>query len=241
MAAAISLEHLRIQAVFRQYLGNLLVTHTPHIFVASHRYIASSGAVALMFLIGCSSQPPGVPGVEIDAESVSATIIDSYDANKNGSLSQDELASAPPISSKHSWYDADHNGQISADELRKGLEAIFDPRVGLVTFACEVTRNGQPLSGADVKFVPLPALEGAIPPASGVTDRQGVVMPGLTPEDLPDHSPTRVPFMRPGLYLVQVTHEQLDVPEQYNVKTILGKEVSGFTTAGGPMKIQLKF
>jgi hypothetical protein len=221
--------------------GNVLVSHSIDISNSLRHLLAFAGSVALVSTLGCGSQLPGVPAVDIDAEHVSTAIIDSFDADKNGSLSKEELASAPPIGSKHEWYDADRNGQISSIELRKGLDAIFDPRVGLLTFSCEVTRNGRPLPEANVLFVPMSPLENDIPPAKGVTDRQGIATVGLSPEDLPENSPTRVPVMRPGLYLVQVTHDQFDVPEQYNTKTTLGKEVSGFTTAGGPMKIQLKF
>jgi len=63
----------------------------------------------------------------------------------------------------------------------------------------------------------------------------------LADEDRPKNTPSRIPVVRPGLYLVEVTHDQLKIPEEYNSKTKLGKEVSGFTTAGGALKIQLKF
>jgi hypothetical protein len=151
------------------------------------------------------------------------------------------LAAVPPIDGNRTWYDTDDDTQISADELRAGLNAIFDPRVGLLTFSCSVTRNGQPLSGANVKFVPLPALEDVIPPASGVTDQFGTATLGLAAEDLPANAPTRVPAVRPGLYLVEVTHPEISVPDEYNVNTTLGREVSRFTTAGAGKPIRLKF
>jgi EF hand len=197
--------------------------------------------VGLMLLVGCYGQPSRIAGVKIDPKNAAEKIMGEYDKNDDGNLSQDELAAVPPVNVNRKWYDADRDGKISTEELRKGLRDIFNPKDGLLSVACEVTRNGQPLSGANVKFVPLPELDGAIPPASGVTDSHGTTMLNLADSDRPPNTPTRIPVVRPGLYLVEVTHDHLKVPDEYNSKTKIGKEVSGFTTAGGPMKIQLKF
>jgi hypothetical protein len=195
----------------------------------------------LVLLVGCSAQRSRIAGVKIDAKHAAEKIMSEYDKNHDGSLSQDELAAVPPVNVNRNWYDADNDGQISTEELRKGLRDIFNPKDGLLSVVCQVTRNGQPLSGANVKFVPLPELEGAIPPASGVTDNHGSAFLNVAEADRPPNTPTRIPVVRPGLYLVEVTHDQLKVPDEYNSKTKIGKEVSGYTTAGGPLKIQLKF
>jgi hypothetical protein len=197
--------------------------------------------VGLLQLLGCSGQPPRIAGVTIDVQQAAERIFAEFDKDQNGSLSQDELAAVPAVNANRKWYDADKNGQISKEELRKGLRDIFNPKDGLLSVACEVTRNGQPLSGAIVKFVPMPELDGAIPPASGVTDKQGSAFLNLADEDRPKNTPPKIPVVRPGLYLVEVTHDQIKIPEAYNLKTEIGKEVSGFTTAGGALKIQLKF
>jgi len=197
--------------------------------------------VGLLQLFGCNAQPSRIAGVKIDVQHAAERIMAEYDKDHNGSLSQEELAAVPAINANRKWYDADKDGQISQEELRKGLRDIFNPKDGLLSVACEVTRNGQPLTGAVVKFIPMPELDGAIPPASGITDTQGSAFLNLADEDRPKNTPSRIPVVRPGLYLVEVTHDQLKIPEEYNSKTKLGKEVSGFTTAGGALKIQLKF
>jgi len=187
------------------------------------------------------SGAPGVAGVSIDAERASQKILDELDTDHDGKLSRGELAAVPSIEGHRAWYDADHDGQISAAELAGGLRVIFDPRVALLSAWCEVTRNGRPLPQARVEFVPIKAIAGAIPAASAVTDEQGVAKLAVAPEDLPSNAPTNLPMIRPGLYLVKVTHPNISIPARYNSDTTLGKEVSNHSTAGGPLRIKLTF
>ncbi len=203
--------------------------------------LALASTICAFLVTGCSNHPPGVAGVSVDAGGISRKIIDQYDLNHDGKLSEQELASLPPIAGNRSWYDGDHDGQISGDELRAGLAAIFDPKVGLLTYQCSVSRNGQPLTGANVKFVPLPALQGVIPPVTGVTDKDGCAELSLAAEDRPANAPARIAMVRPGLYLIEITHPEIEIPEEYNVNTTLGQEISRFTTAGSGKAIRLKF
>jgi len=205
------------------------------------RAFRAAPLLGLLLFIGCFGQTSRIAGVHIDVQRAADRMMAEYDKNHDGFLSQDELAALPPVNVNRKWYDADRDGKISAEELRKGLRDIFNPKDGLLTVVCEVTRNGQPLTGANVKFVPLPELDNVIPPASGVSDSHGSAVLNLPDEDRPPHTPARIPVVRPGLYLVEVTHDQLKIPDEYNARTTIGKEVSGNTTAGGPLKIQLKF
>src|SRR6476620_1653642 len=146
--------------------------------------------VGLLQLFGCNLQPSRIAGVKIDVQHAAERIMAEYDKDHNGSLSQEELAAVPAINANRKWYDADKDGQISQEELRKGLRDIFNPKDGLLSVACEVTRNGQPLTGAVVKFIPMPELDGAIPPASGITDTQGSAFLNLADEDRPKNTPS---------------------------------------------------
>jgi EF hand len=203
---------------------------------------AAQAAIGVVLLTGCMmTGAPGVAGVSIDVESASQKILDEFDKDHDGKLSRGELAALPSIGAHRDWYDADHDGQISAAELAGGLKIIFDPRVALLSVWCEVTRNGRPLPQAHVEFVPLAALSDAVPAASAVTDEQGVAKLAVAPKDLPSNAPTNLPMIRPGLYLVKVTHPSISIPAEYNSNSTLGKEVSNHSTAGGPLKINLTF
>jgi EF hand len=217
-------DHLKLLSVNSLPFGNMLAV-----------------LVAGVSLVGCSWHAPGIAGVQIDAARASESILQEYDKDQSGSLSKDELQAVPAIGDRFAWYDTDHNGQISEKELRGGLLTIFDPKIGLVTATCEVTRNGKALSGAKVEFVPLPALKESIPSAEGTTDDNGAARLTIKPDELPANAPAIAGLMRPGLYLVQVTHPSLKIPDEYNTNTKLSEEVSNHSTAGGPLRIRLRF
>ena len=86
--------------------------------------------------------------------------------------------------------------------------------------------SAQPLSGAEVRFVPLPALQDVLPIGTGATDSDGVAMISAAEDELPSAAPKVAGLMPPGLYLVEVTHPTTKIPEKYNRQTVLGKEVS---------------
>jgi hypothetical protein len=204
-------------------------------------------AVGLMCLAivscGCSSRPSRIRAVDVDPGALGEAIVEQLDTDANGTLSSSELAPLPPIHDAYAKYDVDGNGEVSLEELEARLTSIFNPQVGLVGAAsCVVTRNGRPLPDAEVRFVPPKLLEGLLPPATGVTGRQGVTTLNLAPEDLPSNFPsTRAAVMRPGIYLVEVTHPSIQIPSQYNTKTTLGKEVFGEVLNGPPLPVELKF
>lgn len=197
--------------------------------------------MGLLSLAGCNQGPGRIPGVDVSVERVAENIVHEYDKDGSGTLSQKELASVPAVEVNRSWYDVDHDGEISTSELRAGLAVIFDAKIGLLSAWCNVSRNGRPLPGALVEFVPLPELQGAVPPASATTDDQGIAKMAVADDDLPANSPRSLSLVRPGLYLVKVTHPTISIPPKYNTDTTLGKEISNHSTASGPLKINLKF
>jgi hypothetical protein len=197
---------------------------------------------AIAVSIGCSSRQSRIQSLGIDADSLSEEIVEAFDRDGNAALSSAELEKLPPVNSNRSAYDTDGNGEITAEELAARFAEIFGHGVGVLPASCRVTRGGRPLAGAEVRFVPPKVLAGELPPASGITDGSGVTGLRLAPEDMPDNFPSpRAAVMRPGIYLVEVTHPDVQIPPQYNEETILGKEVFSAVLNGPPLPIDLKF
>lgn len=191
---------------------------------------------------GCNSRPGRIRAIDVDPATLSRQVIEQCDTDGNGSLSESELQSFPPVGNSRAKFDTDNNGEVSAEELEARFTIIFNPQVGLLPASCRVTRNGKPLSGAEVRFVPPKMLEGVLPTASGVCDAGGTAWMRLAPEDLPKGFPnTQAAVIRPGIYMVEVTHPSIEIPPQYNKQTVLGKEVFSQILNGPPLPIELKF
>ena len=192
-------------------------------------------------LTGCSHHSAPVDPVSIDADEVSQTLIDEHDQDGSGGLSSDELHAITGMQSCMKKYDVDGDGQLVAEELSENLSRIFDGRIGMLSATCRVTHNGRPLAGAIVYFVPLPMFADQAEVAGGITGPSGVAELSIRQEDLPKNAPNVRGLIRPGLYFVEVTHPTTKVPEQYNVKTTLGYEVTPQSVIGGPIDVSLKF
>lgn len=192
------------------------------------------------FISGCSYGPPRVHGVSLDADGACDRLLADLDADQSGTLDQSELRGQPGLASLLEQYDSDGDGQITRAELTANFERIFDPKFGLVTVVGQVKRNGRPLGGAMVRLVPVSFLDDAIPAAEGTTSSNGEVTLSLDPNDLPPDSPQVGGLMRPGMYLVEVTHPSLQIPKKYNTETTLAREVSRATVAG-QMNLEMKF
>jgi hypothetical protein len=193
----------------------------------------------LVIAAGCTGAPSAVPPTKVDINGVVADLMVEYDKDKNGALSRAELAAAPPLQECLSMGHRNEKDELTADELKSTFRRVFDPKTAVLSASCSVKRNGQPLSGANVKFVPLPEFKESLPPAIGVTDANGFATIAAAAEDLPSQAP-KVALMTPGFYLIEITHPSMQIPEKYNQKTVLGKEVSTETVYHGKLNFDLK-
>lgn len=122
-------------------------------------------------------------------------------------------------------YDTDGDKSVSKQEVADRLQKILDENNGLLMLHAIVTMDRKPLAGAKVMFVPDPFLEGAISPASCVTDESGSGIPAISEADFPSsHRYARA--LQPGVYRVEITHDSVQIPARYNTKTGLGADVS---------------
>ena len=175
--------------------------------------------LACALAAGCSSRRVSAPSLD-PAEAGRQALAD-YDRNTDGSLDAAEIDHSPALKSCLKTLDRNKDGRLSADEIAARVTAYQESRIGLMAVACQVTLDGAPLAGAAVEFVPEKFLGPAAKPAAGVTDNRGSVTLQVAGHDLPG-----VPC---GFYRVTVSKKdgagKETLPERYNTKTVLGREV----------------
>ena len=175
-------------------------------------------AAVVVVCAGCPRRPERIHPPSINASEAGKKAIEMFDANKDGKLSGEEFDKCPGLKSALAKIDANGTGEVTADMLTARIEAWQKSKLGRMSFSCQVTRNGQPFAGAEVKFVPEKYLGEKVPVAEGITDKNGMAMiniPGAKP-----------PGIAPGLYRVEITKAGMDIPAKYNTETVLGQEIA---------------
>jgi hypothetical protein len=162
-----------------------------------------------------------------------------YDENADGVVEKSELAMCPPLLSVFALYDADNNSQLSAQEIANRVTAVFSAGIAVMPVDCTVTANGRPLVGATVRLRPVAMFGESLQDAEGITDTTGVARPtiaaGEAAESLQGKS-----AVYPGLYHVEITHPDRELPSRYNTQTELGVEVDPRSREGGAARLGLK-
>ena len=141
--------------------------------------------------------PPG-----IDADAAGPAAIQEYDTNGDQAIAGDELAKAGSIRQAFMKIDGAVEGsspdqKITADEITARINKWKESRVGRMATQCTVRWRGQPLAGAEVRFVPEKFLGEDIQAAVGTTDQNGTAVLSI-----PDVKP---PGVAPGLYKVEIS------------------------------------
>ena len=206
--------------------------------------IACCGVILQVTLIGCYSHPTVVKAVDIDIPAVCTKLFGDHDADQDGVLTEEELASVPPLGSCVKRMDINKDGNISQEELQAHFVKVFNPKIGMIGATCRVTHKGSPLSGATVHFIPADYLQlesSTMPIASGTTSSQGIAQMEIHPDYLPPNMPKLRGMVRPGFYLVDVTKAGVNIPACYNSETTLGVEVSAQENNRGPINVALNY
>lgn len=210
------MESLSISAVFK-----------PHEKVA-----APVVGLVLVVLAGCNSGPARVLPPSIDPDGAAALAIEAYDADGDGALSGDELKECPGILAALGRYDTSGDGQVTRDEIAARIRQWAEEGTGLVAIVCTVQMDGEPLVGAEVRFVPEGFLGEAVKPAHGKTSRRGRAIMAMSPNDLPAGR-ERLQAMQMAVYRIEITHPDIEIPARYNTETELGVDMSQGEAQGG--------
>ena len=180
-------------------------------------FIAS--AVALCAITGCG----GIESLVVDPVAASRAAIKQFDKNGDDLLDEGELKACPALLRAVRTYDSSNDKKLDAEEIGAQIEEMYEAGAGMTSLSCTVTLDGNPLSGATVKFIPEPFLGDRIKPAEGITNSSGGASLGIAPEEVPKEL-RRHSMMRVGIYRVEITHPTKKIPVRYNSETELGFE-----------------
>ncbi|MBN1853987.1 MAG: hypothetical protein JW829_14750 [Pirellulales bacterium] len=182
-------------------------------------------AATVWMIAGCSGKPKAVKVPPINPEKSAQEAMAAYDKNGDGQLSIDELTSCPAIQGALGRYDKNRDKMISKEELVERFTMWAQSGIGVTRMICTVTLDQQPLSDANVEFIPEECMGGAIAGASGTTDKIGRASLAMDPSNLPSDL-QELRGIHQGLYKIKITHPNINLPPKYNTETTLGKEVS---------------
>jgi hypothetical protein len=172
----------------------------------------------LFALAGCGNSGPRPPSYDPDA--MVRSILDNYDTNKDGRLSRDEAAKSPSLADAFADLDANSDGYLDQDELLVPFNFIVSQKAGLAGVFLRVSQDGLPIANATVTLVPEPFMLGVVPPAKGVSGKDGVVTLRMEGHE---EAGVQLGFYKAEVSLVQGGTET--IPSQYNTKTKLGKMI----------------
>ncbi len=172
--------------------------------------------------------PPRVVPPSIDAVAAGTEAIKMYDTNHDGKISGAELDKCPAVKVAIAQIDTSGKGEVTAEMITARVRKWQDSKLGRMSLGCRITRNGSPLAGATVTFVPEKFLGPNLQPATGKTDQNGMAMLSSVPADTSPTAPRQPPGVAPGLYRIVVTKAGLEIPPKYSTEAgaVLGQEVA---------------
>jgi hypothetical protein len=185
-----------------------------------------SVVVAADALLGCSRGPTAIKVPPIKPEAAAEGALALYDKNGDGVLGADELASCPAlVDALKNHIDTNNDQRLSKEELTERFAMWAHGGVGISYLVCRVTVAGRPLAGAQVKLVPESFFDGVVQPAEGTTGSSGSARLAIDKSNLPSDL-QNFRGVQQGMYRVEITHENMEIPAKYNTGTTLGVEVS---------------
>jgi len=187
-------------------------------------------AVTMLSQSGCLNDPLRLVPPSVDANAAGQEAMKLFDANNDGKISGAEFDKVPSLLQALPIIKSTKEKGITAADITARIKAWQQTKIGRIggVFAM-VTRNGKPLVGAEVKFVPEKFMGGNMPECKGAnpTGQDGSVE---ISEPVNPGDPKGVP---PGYYRVEITMPDGSIPAKYNTQSIFGEEVCPDVRRGG--------
>jgi hypothetical protein len=140
----------------------------------------------------------------------------------NGAIEGEELDKVPALKTTLKRVDKDGDGKVTAEEIQQRVESWRASKTALMRFVVTVERNGQPIEGATVTFIPESFLGESLKTAKGVTRGSGSAAIEISRD--PDESGIQL-----GYYRIEVTKPDASgkesIPARFNTETELGAEI----------------
>ena len=156
-----------------------------------------------------------------DPEAMARAAMADYDKNRDGRLDAGELENFPALKSALPYIAKDKQVFLTEEDIADRLREFQQSKTGLLATRCKVTRDGSPVPGVTITFVPEKIMGDAIQPGSGISDARGNVNVAASAEGA---SGMGLGFYRIEASLKDVAGKET-LPPQFNVNTKLGHEV----------------
>jgi hypothetical protein len=190
----------------------------------TRRGLACLGGLGLLCVWGCAHTAPAPPRQHVNAAAAAKAAMAQYDGNGDGKLDAKELEQSPPLAAMLANLkrkDPAHGDWLTADDIAGRISSWLGAEVIVTSGDVGVLLDGKPLAGATVTLEPEAWLGPSYRACTGTTRRNGHATMSPTLEAYPG--------IYMGLYRVKIS-KQVDgretLPERYNEKTVLGREVA---------------
>jgi hypothetical protein len=210
----------------------------------SHRWTAGCALVlccVTLASVGCWGSHPSRMEQAKFSSNAGADALATYDTNKDGKISGEELFNCPSLKAAINQLDPNKTGEVTAAMIDARVKSWIDTKISRQNFSCTVLRNGKPFADATVTFIPEKFLGPAVLPAKGKTGKTGIA--SISVQTTGPRDPAGI---GPGFYRVVITKEGTNIPDKYSKEatTTLGQEIArdaeGFQNMKG-VKFNLKF
>jgi hypothetical protein len=182
---------------------------------------------AIVSAFGCSSGPSRVQPPSIDADDAASEAMELYDKDGDGAIAGSELDAVPGLKAAMTTLDANKDGSVQEDEIVARIESWQASGVGVVSIDCFIRMDGRPLADAKIVFEPESFLGDQIQAAEGQTGAGGTAPVSIPKANRP--TPDTPLGLQLGFYRVRIAKEvggKETIPARYNAETTLGQEVA---------------